>query len=210
MKKLIIVAIVFVALLSNSYAQVERKHHEQKPPKHHALKHERPSVRGMIQMSEEQKKQAHTIHEDFQQKLSKLNSNDKVTLGDYKKQLASLEKERKNKLQNLLTTEQKEKIAIAKQRAAENKQVRNAAKLERMKLKLNLQDEQVAKIKALNEQLKQKAMAIKNNENMSSIDKKTKMKELFVERKNTMQTILTAEQQSKMEEHKQRPHHSRK
>lgn len=202
-----IIAIAFFALLSNSYAQIERRPHGQKP---HAFKTGKPPVKGMIKMSEEQKKQAHAIREDFEQKLSKLNSNDKITLGDYKKQLASLEKERKNKLQGLLTTEQKEKIASAKQRAAENKQVRNAAMLERMKLQLNLQEEQVTKIKAMNEQLKQKALAIKNNDNMSSMDKKTKMKELFAERKSTIQTILTAEQQNKLAERNQRPHRARK
>lgn len=210
MKKLIIVAIVIFTVISNSYAQIERKHQAQKPVKPHAFKQGKPALGHMLKMTEEQRKQAQTIRTEFEQKLTKLNSNDKLTLGDYKKQLASLEKERKNKLQGLLTTEQKEKIATAKQKAAENKQVRNAAMLERMKLKLNLQEEQVAKIKAMNEELKQKATTIKNNDNLSSMDKKIKMKELFAERKNTMQTILTTEQQNKMAEMKQRPHHSKK
>jgi hypothetical protein len=46
--------------------------------------------------------------------LTKLKSNDKITLGDYKKQLASLEKERKTSMQSLLTNEQKNKIAVGK------------------------------------------------------------------------------------------------
>lgn len=203
MKKSIITAIAFVTLVSTGYAQHGKM--QDKHPKQQGIeprKHPKGKMAHAINMTTEQKKQAQEIQKNFHEKLSKLKSNDKITMGEFKKQLASLEKERKTNMQALLTVEQKQKIELAKKRADENRQVKSVAMLERMKIRLELKDDQVAKIKTLQEQLHSKAKAIKENENLSSMERKDKMQQLAIERKNSMQSILTTEQQEKMQQFK--------
>ena len=155
-----------------------------------------------LKLNAEQKKQAQVIQKNFQEKFTKLKSNDKITLGDYKKQLASLEKERKTNMQALLTNEQKSKIAVGKKNAEDNRQIKSVAMLERMKLKLNLNEEQVSKIKTMQQSLQQKAKAIKNNDALSSMDKKDQMHQLGAERKKVFEQVLTKEQQEQIKQRK--------
>lgn len=165
---------------------VEQKKHMKDKDGHH------------IRLDDEQKKQAQTISKNYHEKVEKLKSNDKITMGEYKKQMAVLQKDRKTQMDALLTTEQKNKIAEAKKRSDENRQVHAAAQLERMKIRLELKDEQVTKVKSIHEQMAAKAKAIKENDQLTKEDKKTKMKQLGKDRKEAINAILTTEQQEKM------------
>ena len=168
-------------------------------PMHH-IKQVKAKAAHIVRLNEEQKKQAQAINKSYQAKVEKLRSNDKITMGEYKKQLAGLQKDRKAQMQALLTTEQKNRIAAAQKRRAENRQVQAAAHLERMKIRLELKDEQVSKIKNLQTQLASKAKAIKENDALTLEDKKYKMKELAKERKEAFAAILTPEQKEKMQQ----------
>jgi hypothetical protein len=74
--------------------------------------------------------------------------------------------------------------------------------LERMKLKLNLNEEQVSKIKTMQQSLQQKAKAIQNNDALSSMDKKDQMHQLGAERKKVFEQVLTKEQQEQIKQRK--------
>lgn len=163
-------------------------------------KHAKAKKTHHIGLNDEQKKQALTINKSYHEKVEKLKSNDKITMGEYKKQMAGLQKDRKNQMDALLTVEQKNKIAEAKKRSDENRQVHAAAQLERMKIRLELKDEQVTKVKSVHEQMAVKAKVIRENDQLTKEDKKAKMKQLGKDRKDAINAILTPQQQEKMKQ----------
>jgi hypothetical protein len=155
-----------------------------------------------LQLTEDQKKQGRVIRENTSKQIAALYNNDKLTMGDFKQQKAAILKAQKEKLDGLLTAEQKAKIAEGKKRMADNRQVQAAARLERMKINLGLKDDQVAKIKTAQTQLHEKMKALHEDVTLLPEQKKAQMKALMDEEKESLKTVLTAEQLAKLESHK--------
>jgi hypothetical protein len=155
-----------------------------------------------LQLTEEQKKQGKAISENASKQITALYSNDKLSLGDFKKQKAAILKEQKAKMQGLLTEEQKKKLAEGKKRMADNMQVQAAARLERMKINLGLKDDQLAKIKTAQTQLHEKMKTLHENETLLPEQKREQMKALMNQQKESLKSVLTAEQLAKLESHK--------
>lgn len=155
-----------------------------------------------LQLTEEQRKQGKAIKENASKQIAGLYSNDKLSLGDFKKQKAAILKEQKIKMEGLLTAEQKTKLAEGKKRMANNMQVLAVARLERMKLNLGLKDDQVAKIKTAQTALREKMKALHENETLLPEQKREQMKALMSQQKESLKTVLTAEQLAKLESHK--------
>jgi hypothetical protein len=159
-----------------------------------------------LNLTKEQKAQAKSINETFHSNLAKLESNDKISLGDYKAQLASLKKDHKAQLEGILTPEQKEKIARQKNNLAINGKVNATARLERLKLTLGLNDDQVAKLKAQQADARVKIKAIRENETLLPEQKKEQMKSLMQQQKESLKSVLTADQQTKLDSMKKNFH----
>lgn len=205
MKKIIIAALstIFITGIATAQAPKEKhhqKHGEQKHGKH--LKDHKGKMAHHLNLNEDQKKQAKSISESYRKQVTSLKKNDNITMGEYKKQMASLQKDRKTKMEGLLTTEQKSKIAEGKKKMQEHAQIRGAAKLEKMKINLGLKDEQIAKLRKQQEGFRSKAQGIRNNENLSQEQKKEQMKALALEHKESFKSVLTKEQQGKFESKK--------
>jgi Spy/CpxP family protein refolding chaperone len=161
--------------------------------------------RSHIRYSPEQRKQVMAINMDFKKKSTDLYKNDNLKLGEYKAQLLALQKDKKSKLQNLLTPEQKTKIAEQKKKRDENMQVMAAARLERMKIKLNLTDQQEATIKSKEQNLRTQMRAIRENDNLMAYQKMEQMKSLAEKHKAEIKSVLTPEQQTQFDNmHKQK------
>ena len=227
MKRSILLSISLLAMISIVNAQNapnENGQHFRKPPKDSSFRKDHPGKpenfaqgnhfpggqfnqgfpkKGRMGMlaalhpSPEQIKQGKAINEDFHKQLAELQKNDKISLGEYKTKLAALHKDRKTKLLALLTDKQKEQIAQHKKNTEINAQVRNVARLERMKLTLGLSEDQVAKIKAGQTNFHSKIKAIRENDSLLPQQKKEEVKSLMVQRKDFIKTLLTADQQSK-------------
>jgi uncharacterized protein YdcH (DUF465 family) len=158
-----------------------------------------------IAYSPEQRKQVQAIEADYHKKSAALFSNDAMTLREYKAQLIGLNKEKKAKLKALLTPEQTNELAKSKARAEENAQVRGAAHLERLKIRLSLNDQQVAALKTQQQNLRSQIHAIRENDNLLPNQKMDQMKDLVAKQKDALKTILTPEQFSQLESmHKHR------
>ncbi|MFY7898987.1 MAG: hypothetical protein ACOVNY_02310, partial [Chitinophagaceae bacterium] len=186
--------------------QSKGKHHEQlhkKRGKHHKPIHK-------LQLSEDQKKQVKAIQENYKKEMVTLKKTDQLTLGEFKKKTAQLSKERKTKMNSLLTNEQKQKIASHKQKMQENKQVHAAAKLERMRLQLNLDEKQVAALKANQDKGFESMNNIINNENLDKQSKKEALHELKNSQVANLKKVLTQEQLLKLESMKKQHHHPSK
>ena len=156
--------------------------------------------RGMaIHYTPEQRKQVMTINKDYKQKSEDLFKQDNITLKQYKAGLIALQKEKKAKLQALLTPQQNDEIAARRKRMVENAQVMEVARLERLKLHLSLTDDQVAKIKAGQENLRSQVKAIHENDNLLPQEKRDQMKTLLAKRNDTYKTVLTPDQYTQFE-----------
>lgn len=152
-----------------------------------------------IHYTPEQRKQVTAINKDYRQKAEDLFKKDNSTLREYKAGLLALQKEKKTKLEALLTQNQKDEMAARRKRMAENMQVMAVARMERLKLHLGLSDDQVAKIKAGQESLRNQVKAIHENDNLLPQQKMEQMKALMAKRNDTYKAVLTPEQYSQFE-----------
>jgi hypothetical protein len=139
------------------------------------------------------------INKDFKQKSEALFAQDNITLKQYKAGLIALQKDKKAKLAALLTPQQKNEMAERRKRMTENAQVMEVTRLERLRLHLNLTDDQVAKLKAGQESLRSQVKAIHENDNLLPQEKREQMKTLLAKRNDTYKSVLTPDQYSQFE-----------
>ena len=177
--------------------QMRRPENGQFAQRFNKLQQRRAGMMAHLRLSPEQLKQSKAINEDYRNQVADLQKKDKISLGEYKSQLAALHKDHKAKLQGILTDEQKNKIAEAKKNAEINAKVMGVARMERLKLTLGLSDDQVAKIKSNQEALHNKIKTIHENEALLPEQKKEQMKSLMEQRKDIVKSVLTPEQQTK-------------
>lgn len=162
--------------------------------------------RGFTHYTPEQRKQAMAINKDYRQKREDLFKQDNITLKQYKDGLIALDKEKKAKLQALLTPQQKDEMTTRRKRMDENRQVMAAAHLERLRLELNLTDQQVAQIKAGQQNLRNQAQSIRQNDNLLPQEKHEQMKALMTTRNDNFKTILTPDQYTRFQQMMNRHH----
>jgi Spy/CpxP family protein refolding chaperone len=165
---------------------------------------------GHVRYTPEQRRQIRDIHTDYRKRAGDLFKNDNLTLGQYKAALIALRKDKKSKMQALLTPEQKVRLAKAKQRRAENRQVMAAARMERLKIRLSLTDQQVTTLKTKVEALHAQLAAIHDNDDLLPQQKMEQFKDLMVKRKDIIKSVLTPDQLTKfnsMESAREGHHH---
>jgi Spy/CpxP family protein refolding chaperone len=194
MKKIAAVILVFASFIFSADAQQTRK-----------IKHSHQHRNKMMMMKElnitaSQQQQLKASHESYKKQLLELNKNEGITVKEAKDKKELLRKEQKEKMMSLLTAEQKNKLIELKK----DRQTRHTAiaekKLVKMKSRLNLSDDQMAKIKAAKDADDTKLKAIKENEQLSRSEKKEQLMALKKQHKNSFKDILTPEQISKLEE----------
>jgi hypothetical protein len=149
-----------------------------------------------IRYTPEQQRQVMAIGKEYRQKAMDLYKKDNSTLKEYKAGLIALQKEKKNRLEGLLTQQQKDERATRTKRMSENAQVMAAAHMERLKLRLNLSDDQVAKIKAGQETLHSQLKAIHENDNLLPRQKMEQFRDLRSKEKDLVRSVLTPDQQA--------------
>ncbi len=196
MKKVLIPLFAIFALSATANAQdkMGKKGHHQK--NHMGMMAKR------LNFSEDQKKQAKLINEDSRKKMQELNKNESITVKEMRDRRQLILKEKKAKMEGLLTAEQKTKKTqlIAEQKV--KKEERYTKHLAKMKTKLGLTDDQVAKMKSQRTDVQAKMQKIKNNESLSREQKREQMIALKSDIKEQRKKIFTPEQLKKMEEMK--------
>jgi Spy/CpxP family protein refolding chaperone len=153
-----------------------------------------------IHYTPEQRRQLMAINKEYHDKSADLFKKDNITLKEYKASLVALQKDRRSKTEALLTPQQKEQTARRKKMAEENRQVAEAARLERLKLRLKLSDDQVSKLKAGEEGLRTQMRSIHENDNLLAQEKREQMKGLMAKRKDVFKSVLTPEQFTQFEQ----------
>lgn len=196
MKKIVTVMLAFSGFICSANAQKIGK------MKHHQHHYENGMMMKNLNLSESQKEQLKANHESYQKELIALNKNEAITVKEARDKKELLRKEQKEKMMNLLTADQKTKVVQLKKERELKHEAMSAKRLDRIKSRLNLSNDQVAKIKAITQTEHAQFKAIKENDQLSRTEKKEQLMALKEQNKNNFKTILTPEQISKMEEMK--------
>ncbi|MEO6547248.1 MAG: hypothetical protein ABIN94_04590 [Ferruginibacter sp.] len=193
MKKIVIGLFAFAACVFTANAQETGKtHHKSNHGKHMMLKE--------LNLTAAQKDQLKASRQNTHQQLADLNKNENITVKEYKTRKASILKAQKDAMEKVLTPAQKDQVMQAKQKAEVRHEAMNAKRLEKMKAKLNLSDEQVATIKSNREAGKAKVKAIRENTQLTAAEKKDQLMAIRKAQKDSFKQVLTPEQINKMED----------
>ncbi|WP_462251009.1 hypothetical protein [Ferruginibacter sp.] len=196
MKKLLIALFALGTLTLSANAQ------EKRMSKGKHQKHEKHDLSQKLNFSEEQKKQAALYKESYKTQMQQLSKNDNITVKEYREKKEALHNEQKAKMESLLTAEQKVKMTQMKAEHQAKRQQHDAARMDKMKTKLNLTEAQMAQMKTQHEAMKLKMQAIKQDDKMDKAAKKENMNALKAQMKEENKKIFTADQLKKMEEMK--------
>ncbi len=215
MKKLVtaILSLMIVSITASAqtapsgvrqHPTVERKREAVKHHRHRKMRrmHRHHRMVQQLNLSDPQKKQAKLYKEEYKKQLTELNKNESITVKEQRDRKLALRKEEKTKMLSLLTPEQKAKMAQLKAEGKAKADQHYAARMDKMKAKLNLSDKQVAAMKSQRETMMAKLKAIKEDENMDRTVKKEKLIALKTEMKEDRKKIFTADQLKQIEEMK--------
>jgi len=213
MKKLLIVLIALVSISFAANAQtapsgvrqhptVERRKEAMRHHRHRKMRRMRRHHRmaQQLNLSDQQKMQAKLYREDYKKQLLDLDKNEGITVKEQRDRKLALRKEEKTKMLNLLTPEQKTKMAQFKADGKVKADQHYAARMDKMKGKLNLSDKQVAALKSQRETMMAKLKAIKEDDKMDRVTKKDKLVALKTQMKEDRKKIFTADQLKQMED----------
>ena len=209
MKKIILAA--FAALAIGTVTAQENEMPGKR--KHPGMKrHPQHMMAEKIKLSEEQKQKAKTLHEDFRKNMMELRKKDDITVKEWKTRMADLQKKQMENMQGLLSKEQKDQVEKMKTERKKMAEIDAHARMEKMKLHLNMSNDQAEKMKKHQGEMMEKMKALHENKTMDMMKKREEMKLLMEKRKESMKSILTEEQMKKMHEMKRTgpPHKKRK
>lgn len=214
MKKIFIAVTALLIATASLQAQTQK---EAGTEKHH--RGARGQKNGMkdLNLNEDQKKQFKEIGETYHKQFRDLKNDKSLSADDMKAKAGALKKERHEKMQSLLSPEQKTKMgewkkagegrkdgAVRKDGArnwnkggAGNRHGRGQS-VDQMKIKLGLSDDQAAKLKVNQSGFRDKVKALHENTSLTDVQKKEQMKELAQKQKENLKSILTPEQLEKM------------
>jgi Spy/CpxP family protein refolding chaperone len=164
--------------------------------------HRHSNVAKDLNFSDDQKEQLKTISRDFHQKMAMLNQDESITVKDMRDRKAAITHDYHLAFQNILTQEQKDKLADMRTKSEEKRKMMAEKKLEKMKGKLNLSEDQTAKIRAINDKYRDQ---YKKYSTMDGSDRSSKKEELIglrKQQKEDIHAVLTPDQQKQLDDWK--------
>jgi Spy/CpxP family protein refolding chaperone len=215
MKKILLSLIAIATITFSVDAQTKRNNAEKQNrtekngksklghAKHDEKKHDQMmnhhKMGDKVNLTEAQRQQMKSINMDFKNRLQELKKSDNMTVKEFNAKKEALMQERKQKIQALLTPEQKNQMKQFKKEHSDKGEIESGKRMEKMQTNLGLSNDQVAKMKAQKEIYKSRTEAIKNNQSTGNERKKEQLKALREERKNSFKSFLTPEQLQKLE-----------
>ena len=222
-KKIILSAFVLAIAVTVQAQEIpERK--SEKPGMMHKKRHHQGMELKSLNLSEDQKAKFKAENENFRSQMAELKKNETITVKEWKDRSEKIRKQHKTNIQNLLTPEQKVKMQeMRKEGKARHEEgmkgkLENAdrrkgmtdlaengdrkARAEKMKAELGLTADQAAKMEANHKALAKNMKAIRENDKLTTEEKKEQVKELHKKQKESLKSILTQEQLQKLKEQK--------
>ena len=155
-----------------------------------------------LNLTDAQKKEVAANRSEYKSKMQALKQDQNISAKEMTEKKAALHNEQKEKMERMLTPEQKNKMAEAKQKNEAEAQQRSEKKLAQMKSKLSLSDDQYKKLKEQQESNQAQMKAIRDNQSLDAATKKQQMTALKNNAKEQRKNVLTTDQLKKMEENK--------
>jgi len=203
MKKLLVIIAISAFTLSAT-AQEKRETKGKHGTEHRKGKGHHGGNMKDLNLTNAQKSQIKADREAYKLKMSELDKNEGLTVKEYNERKTALQKEQREKMQSILTAEQKAKMSDGRKKDDAQHEQMQAKRLEKMKTELKLTDDQASKLKAHNTATHEKMKAVKENESLSQEQRKMQIKALKESAKEQRKSILTAEQLKKLEERKEK------
>ena len=209
MKRTIVsLAVMVIAAFSVNAQQpdqsTKQEHHQ--PYRHHG--HGREMMAKKLNFSDQQKEQLKTINSDYHKKMMDLKKHDEITVKEFKSQMSALHKDHRAQIQALFTPAQKDQLAKMKQERMQMAKVNAGARAEKMKIKLGLTDAQASQLKNIRTDMVGKIKTIHTDGSLSQEQKHDQIKNLVMQQKDQLKTILTAEQLQQLQQMRAQ-HHKR-
>ena len=172
--------------------------------------HHRMDKMQQLNLTDEQKTEVKSINEDFKQQMTDLKkSEDKITVTEWKSKMATIRKDHHEKMQKVLTDEQKTSLKKMMHERRGDMKKHGARRLEHMKKELNLTDDQVTALKKNHEDMGQKYKALREDKNLTEDQKKVELKKFKEQQHESLKSILTEEQLQKLDQQKKQHKHHR-
>ena len=172
--------------------------------------HHRIDKMQQLNLTDEQKTEVKTINEDFKQQMTDLKkTEDKITVTEWKSKMATIRKDHHEKMQKVLTDEQKASLKKSMHEHKRDMRKHGARGLEHMKKELNLTDDQVTALKKNHEDMGQKFKALREDKNLTEDQKKVELKKFKEQQHESLKSILTEEQLQKLDQQKKNHKHHR-
>lgn len=197
MKKFFIAATALLMVAGSLQAQTKKEGKERIKGSHHRNIGAKKQFAD-INLSDEQKKKTKELNESYQKQFAELRKNSSMTVGDYRTKTAALKKEQHEKMQALLTPEQKTQIATQRKNREQKMKDGQARQFDKMKSTLGLTEEQSKKLKESQAGLQDKIKSIRENKTLSDDQKREQVRAISKEQHEKLKAVLTPEQLQKM------------
>ena len=189
---------ILVSLLIVSLVSITAK--AQKTPEFRKGRSRHHEAFQKLNLSEDQKAKFKSMHEDFRKQMQDLKKQDNITVKEWKARKEKLHQDRKEKMQSLLTADQKAQLQKMREDRLSQRQAHTQKRMEIMKRRLTLTDEQSKKLTDLQSEMSGKVKTLRENNSLTQDQKKDQIRDLMKERKEKMKSILTNEQFKKLKE----------
>jgi protein CpxP len=193
MKKIVVSIIALGCFILSATAQ-------DKMDMHHGDHHQKEMMIKQLNLTADQQKQLAADHKKIKAQMIALNKDESISVKDYRDKKFALQKERKADFMAILTPDQKTKLTQLKQERRTKMQTMTDKRLDKMKLELNLSNEQVATIKANRQATMAKVAAVLQNDSLNRTDLKAQLTAIKDANKGNMKTVLTPDQYTKWQE----------
>jgi len=189
MKRLLIAATALLFVTGSLQAQTNK---EETKTTHQKGIHGKNEM-SKLNLSDDQKAKIKQLNEGYRKQVTALRSN-----SDNKTQIAALRKEQHEKMQAILTPEQKTQLAAQRKNGTQRMGKGGARNFGQMKTQLGLSDEQIKKIKESQAGVHEKIKTIRKDQTLSDSQKKEQVKAIMKQQHENMKSVLTPEQLQKM------------
>lgn len=191
-KLLLTISVVCIALQLQAQQPLMKRNQLNKPS------NGRGGMMRELDLTESQKAELKNIRQQRQKSLGELETNDNMTIKEYRSRKADILQQNKNSVQSVLTPEQKAKLNQKK----EEKEIRQEAltdyRLKMMRSRLELTDPQFEKITREKKQMMQERKDIMLNDSLLPEQKKAEVGALQQQSQENLQKTLTPEQIEKL------------
>jgi len=198
MKKIVFIVVMAVTTIVTVQAQEKSGFRMEKRM--------RPMNLQKLNLSDDQKVKFKSTNEEFRKQMQELKKQDDITVKEWKNRMKSLRKSHKEKIQGLLTNDQKAQLKKLKEARRGKFKAGSEKRMEKMKKRLALTDEQSSKIKGWHAEMSEKLKTLKENNSLGREEKKEQAKDLVKQNKEKMRSILTKEQLKQLKEGRHKRH----